>query len=59
MKTYGRVDIKIHFFLTSELVGDEWSASRSCRFTREETAPGTHWTGRWVDPRTGLDGMEK
>jgi hypothetical protein len=42
------------FFLTSALVGGEWSASRLCRFT-----PGTHWIGSWVDPRAGLDDMEK
>jgi hypothetical protein len=29
MKTYGGVDVSIHIFLTSVLVGGEWSASRS------------------------------
>jgi hypothetical protein len=24
-----------------------------------ERAPGTHWIGGWVDPRTGLDYREK
>jgi hypothetical protein len=38
------------FFLTSVLVGGEWAASRPGHFT-----PGTHL----VDPRTGLDDMEK
>jgi hypothetical protein len=33
MKTYGGVDVHIHIFLTSALVGGEWSASRPCRFT--------------------------
>jgi hypothetical protein len=28
MKTYGGVDVQIHVFLTSALVGGEWSASR-------------------------------
>jgi hypothetical protein len=42
MKTYGGVGI-IHVFLTSALVGDEWSASRLCRFTLGERATGTHW----------------
>jgi hypothetical protein len=37
---------------TSALVGG-WSASLSGRF-----APGTHWTGGWVDPRAGLDDLE-
>jgi hypothetical protein len=35
MKTSGGVDVKIHAFLTTALVG-EWSASRSCRFTPRE-----------------------
>jgi hypothetical protein len=33
----------------------EWSASRPCRFTPGERAPGTHWIGDWVGPRAGLD----
>jgi hypothetical protein len=37
----------------------EWSASRPCRFTSGERAPGTHLIGGWVDPRAGLDDMEK
>jgi hypothetical protein len=41
--------------MTSALVGGEWSASRLCRFTSGEGAPGTHWKGSWVDPRAGLD----
>jgi hypothetical protein len=24
-----------------------------------ERAPGTHWIGDWVDPRAGLDDVEK
>jgi hypothetical protein len=55
MKAYGGVDVYIHIFLTSALVGGEWSASRPCRFT-----PGKeNFIGGWVDPRTGLDDMEK
>jgi hypothetical protein len=42
-------------FLTSTLVGGEWSASRLDRFTSGERAPGTHWIGGWVGPRAGLD----
>jgi hypothetical protein len=53
MKTYGGVDVYIHIFLTSALVGGERSASRPCRLT-----PGTHFIGG-VDPRAGLDDMEK
>jgi hypothetical protein len=58
MKAYRGVDVQIHIFLTSALAGGEWSASRPGRFRPGETAPGTHWTGGWVDPRAGLD-MEK
>jgi hypothetical protein len=45
--------------LTSALVGGEWSASRPGRFNPGETAPGTHWIGGWVGPRTGLDDVER
>jgi hypothetical protein len=39
MKTYGGVEIYIHIFLTSALVGGELSASRPGRFTPgKETA---------------------
>jgi hypothetical protein len=59
MKAYGGVDIQIHVFLTSALVGGEWSASRPSRFTPGEGARGTHWIGGWVGPRAGLDDVEK
>jgi hypothetical protein len=49
----------MHIFLTSALDGGEWSTSRPCRFTPGERAPGTHWIGGWVDPRAGLDDLEK
>jgi hypothetical protein len=58
MKVYGGVDVQIHIFLTSALVGGEWSSSRPGRFTLRERAPGTHCIGGWVDPRAGLDKME-
>jgi hypothetical protein len=54
MKTYGRVQVYINVFLTSALVGGEWSASRPGRFT-----PGTHWIGGWVGRTAGLDDVEK
>jgi hypothetical protein len=37
-------------FLTSALVGAEWSASRPFRFATREMARGTHWIGGWVGP---------
>jgi hypothetical protein len=54
MKTYGGADVYIHVFLTSELVGGVWSASRPSSFT-----PGIHWIGDWMGPRASLNGMEK
>jgi hypothetical protein len=58
MKAYGGVDLQTQVFLTSKLVGGEWSTSRPGRFTPGERAPGTHWIGGWVDRRAGLDDME-
>jgi hypothetical protein len=43
--------------LTSALDGGEWSASRFGRFTLRKRAPGTHWIGGWVGPRTVLDAV--
>jgi hypothetical protein len=59
MKAYGVVDVYIHIFLTSALVGGEWSASRPGRFTPGGKVTGTHWIGGWVDPIAGLDVVEK
>jgi hypothetical protein len=53
------VDVQIHIFFTSTLVGGEWSTSRPGRFTPGERAPGIHWIGGWVDIRAGLDDLEK
>jgi hypothetical protein len=47
------------FFLTSALVGGGWSASRRGRFIPGERTPGTHWIGGWVNPRAGLNDLEK
>jgi hypothetical protein len=46
-------------FLTSALVGGEWSDSRPCRFTPGKEPPGAHFMEDWVDPRACLDDMEK
>jgi len=45
--------------LTSALNGGEWSASRPGHFTSREKAPGTHWLGGLVVPRTILDAVVK
>jgi hypothetical protein len=55
--TYGRVDVWTHVFLTSALVGGEWSASHPGRFTPGEGAPGTNWIGNWVGPRASMDSL--
>jgi hypothetical protein len=59
MKTYGGVDVETHVFLTSAIGGGEWSASRPGRFTPGERDPGTHRIGGWVEPRVGMDDVEK
>jgi hypothetical protein len=60
MKTYGGMVVHIHVFLTSALVGCEWSASGPCRFALRERASGTHhWIAGWVNLRAGLDNTEK
>jgi hypothetical protein len=41
--------------LTLALDGGEWSASCPGHFTPRERAPGIHWIGGWVGPRTILD----
>jgi hypothetical protein len=56
---YGGADVYIHIFLTLALVGGEWSASRPCCFTPGKELSGTHFIEGWVDPRAGLDDMEK
>jgi hypothetical protein len=59
MNAYGGVDVYIHIFLTSPLAGDEWSASPPGRFAPGERSSCTHWIVGWVDPRAGLDDVEK
>jgi hypothetical protein len=38
---------------------DDWLASCIFSFTSSEKAPGTHWLGGWVGPRTDLDVVAK
>jgi hypothetical protein len=45
--------------LTPAPAGGEWSASRPGLFTPKSRASGTHWIGGWVDPRAGVDDLEK
>jgi hypothetical protein len=59
MKVYGGVDVQIHIYLKSALAGGEQSASHPCCFTSRERAPCSHWIGGWVNPRAGLDEVQK
>jgi hypothetical protein len=59
MEGHGGVDVYIHVFLASAVVGGEWSASRPGRFTPGERAPDTLWIVGWMGPSTGLDHVEK
>jgi hypothetical protein len=58
MKAHGGVDVQIHVYLTSALVGGEWLASRPCHFTPGERGLGNYWIEGWVDSRDGLDDMK-
>jgi hypothetical protein len=49
----------MHVLLTSALVGGEWSASRPSCFISRETSLGIRLIGGCVDPRTGLDDVQK
>jgi hypothetical protein len=59
MKTYGGIDAWIHVFLTSVLVGGEWTASHTGRFIPGKRSPGTHWIGGLVSLRTGLENVKR
>jgi hypothetical protein len=43
---YGRVEVKLHEFLTSAIGEDEWSASSIGRFTPGKGARGAYWIVR-------------
>jgi hypothetical protein len=59
VKAYGGVDVQIHIFLTSAVVGREFTVSSTGRFTPGERAAGTHCIGGRVGPRDGLNDVEK
>jgi hypothetical protein len=61
MKTYGGVDVQVHVFLNSELVGGEWSASRPGRFTAGGKSPRYPLDRRLGGPQnqSGRRGEEK
>jgi hypothetical protein len=61
MKVYVGVEVQIHIFLTSALVGGERSASRPCRFTPQGKNPWYPLDRRLDGPqsRSGQCGEEK
>jgi hypothetical protein len=57
-KAYGGVEVQIHVFLASTLLGGDWSDSRPSRLNPNERASGTHTIGVWVSFGISLDHME-
>jgi hypothetical protein len=55
MKTYGGVEVIVHIL---DLGTGQWSASRPCCFTADESAPCTHLLGGWLVPRAGLEALD-
>jgi hypothetical protein len=53
----GEVDVQIHIFLTSALIGGGQLQAPAA--LPEGRAPGTHWIGGWVGPKACLDDVEK
>jgi hypothetical protein len=49
------MDVKIHVFLSSALGGSEWPSLSPDPFIPGRRAPGSRWTGDWVEFRAGLD----
>jgi hypothetical protein len=58
MKTYGEMDVQIHVFLISVLIGSQHSFMPG-GFTLVKEPPGIHRIEGWVGPRAGLDNMDK
>jgi hypothetical protein len=55
----GGVDVQIHVYFTSALVGEKWSASRPDRVIPGERVASTLWMGGCVSLWSGLDDAEK
>jgi hypothetical protein len=59
MKAYERTDVYIHIFLSRHWLEVSGQLHAPASITSGEEALGAHWIGGWVDPRAGLDYMEK
>jgi hypothetical protein len=59
MKTYEGVEVRAPPFLTPELDGGEWSATRPCRFRPGEMVPVTLCIRGCLSPSTGMDSLER
>jgi hypothetical protein len=59
MKKYRGVEMQLHYSSPRHYMEIKKSASRTGRFTSVERAPNTQWIAGWVDPRAGLDTVEK
>jgi hypothetical protein len=57
MKAYGGADVEIYIFLTSALAGG--GQLHALAPLPRGKSPGTRWGGGRVDPRAGLDDVEK
>jgi hypothetical protein len=55
VKSYGRVKVQLHVFLSLAPDGGKWSVSSPGPPSLLSSFPGTHWIGGWVGSRTGLD----
>jgi hypothetical protein len=59
MKSCGKWMYRSTFSLPRYLVELSGQLHAPVALTPEDGTPGTHCIGRWVNPRTGLDDMEK
>jgi hypothetical protein len=55
----GKMEVKLHAFLTLALYGDEWSVSGSDPSAPVERTLGSHWVVRRVGHTAGLGVMAK